>query len=654
MIKSKGSHFSIEKDLDGCVHLSWHTPGKSFADSHATFQHNQMTLDGLFELENLLDVISNGPRPALLMLSSGRKGSFGTGFSLETLKELANRNQLTTVGESFQRCCEKLGQLPCPTIAAISGLCSGEALELAGWCDFRVAFGAQRTRLGFQSVQRNWFPRPMTFSRMCSLMGLERAFKIINSNILLDAQTALRWGLIDSAPMTESELRKSIGLFKGKALAQGKVENPSPKNWMRRFLQANSWGRKWVAKGLGRWMDRSMAFGNPWADYLISSVRWYDTQNKSLQSSLLQYWALASTDKKCLDCWTTTLRFESWQNANAPKDISEIHHVTCDSHPVPNHLLTEKLTERNIQLQTLPKIRNGHTKDHSAGMAPDSPIDLKISGLAPSFSDTSGGLPTSRQPAKWNPVGVTWRPYEKQFNEVILWGPFQAGQMSFASVIGNHSDCTKVASALAFLQIQSTSHESPENSWTPLVFTLLESCLKHLAQEINPAMLEIKARKRGWRVGPCIWMQENGLHHLATTILRWQSHKIARNLDYSLRFSNWLLELERPKLLGTKNFRPFWLNPLKVGQFRTTSLSSHWHKFAGAQTDVTLKALPPPQRHMEALERMENQLAQSLLTLPDECRKEAVLVFFHGLLGFPGWKIRELFSQVPGLSGDLF
>jgi hypothetical protein len=57
---------------------------------------------------------------------------------------------------------------------------------------------------------------------------------------------------------------------------------------------------------------------------------------------------------------------------------------------------------------------------------------------------------------------------------------------------------------------------------------------------------------------------------------------------------------------------------------------------------------------MEALERMENQLAQSLLTLPDECRKEAVLVFFHGLLGFPGWKIRELFSQVPGLSGDLF
>jgi hypothetical protein len=54
------------------------------------------------------------------------------------------------------------------------------------------------------------------------------------------------------------------------------------------------------------------------------------------------------------------------------------------------------------------------------------------------------------------------------------------------------------------------------------------------------------------------------------------------------------------------------------------------------------------------LERMENQLAQSLLTLPDECRKEAVLVFFHGLLAFPGWKIRELFSQVPGLSGDLF
>jgi enoyl-CoA hydratase len=82
-----------------------------------------------------------------------------------------------------------------PTIAAISGWCLAGGLELALWCDIRIA--TRGARLGFTERR---FGVPLIdggTQRLPRIVGLGRALHIILTGRILDAQEALAIGLVN-------------------------------------------------------------------------------------------------------------------------------------------------------------------------------------------------------------------------------------------------------------------------------------------------------------------------------------------------------------------------------------------------------------------------------------------------------------------------
>ena len=89
----------------------------------------------------------------------------------------------------------QLAALPLPTIAAIEGDALGGGLELALCCDLRVA--SATAVLGLPEVRLGVMPGSGGTQRLPRLIGLARAKELILLGEIVDADTALRFGLVN-------------------------------------------------------------------------------------------------------------------------------------------------------------------------------------------------------------------------------------------------------------------------------------------------------------------------------------------------------------------------------------------------------------------------------------------------------------------------
>ena len=94
----------------------------------------------------------------------------------------------------MHRTCDALRKLPVPVIARIDGYALGAGLEVAVSCDLRVAtrrakFGMPETKVGIPSV--------VEAALIPTLIGYGRARELLMLGEIIDADTALRWGLVE-------------------------------------------------------------------------------------------------------------------------------------------------------------------------------------------------------------------------------------------------------------------------------------------------------------------------------------------------------------------------------------------------------------------------------------------------------------------------
>ena len=106
--------------------------------------------------------------------------------------------------------CDCLRRCPVPVIARIDGFSLGAGLEVAVSCDLRIAtdrakFGMPETKVGIPSVvEAALIPR---------LIGGGRARELLMLGEIIDAPTALQWGLVERvvAPnMLDAEIEKVL------------------------------------------------------------------------------------------------------------------------------------------------------------------------------------------------------------------------------------------------------------------------------------------------------------------------------------------------------------------------------------------------------------------------------------------------------------
>ena len=121
---------------------------------------------------------------------------------------------------------ENLGNMSKPTVALIKGYCVGGGCELAAFADIRVAtpnaqFGVPAARLGISIGYEE-------MRRLVQLVGIGNASYILLSARMLDAQEALRVGLVNQVVPPEeideytSKLVKSMAALAPIALKDNK------------------------------------------------------------------------------------------------------------------------------------------------------------------------------------------------------------------------------------------------------------------------------------------------------------------------------------------------------------------------------------------------------------------------------------------------
>jgi enoyl-CoA hydratase len=95
-----------------------------------------------------------------------------------------------------------------PTIAAISGWCLAGGLELALWCDLRIATG--NSRLGFP--ERRWGVPLIDggTQRLPRIVGLGRALDLILTGRIADAEECLAIGLLTEIVPAGRHLERSL------------------------------------------------------------------------------------------------------------------------------------------------------------------------------------------------------------------------------------------------------------------------------------------------------------------------------------------------------------------------------------------------------------------------------------------------------------
>ncbi|MGH2924469.1 MAG: crotonase/enoyl-CoA hydratase family protein [Solirubrobacterales bacterium] len=102
-----------------------------------------------------------------------------------------------------------------PTIAAISGWCLAGGLELALWCDLRIA--TQTARLGFTERR---FGVPLIdggTQRLPLVVGMGRALEMILTGRVVEADEALSWGLVNEVVAEGAHLERTLEVAEGLA-----------------------------------------------------------------------------------------------------------------------------------------------------------------------------------------------------------------------------------------------------------------------------------------------------------------------------------------------------------------------------------------------------------------------------------------------------
>ncbi|WP_433544799.1 enoyl-CoA hydratase/isomerase family protein [Streptomyces sp. CA-294286] len=170
-------------------------------------KRNAMTAGMWQALPGLLAALAADPGVRALVLT-GRGDTFCAGADISTLRGPGSADG--TPQELAVRAEEALAAFPKPTLAAVRGYCVGGGSQLAAACDLRFAeegarFGVTPAKLGIV------YPSSST-RRLTALVGPSTAKYLLFSGELIDAERALRTGLVDEV-LPSGALDKRVAEF---------------------------------------------------------------------------------------------------------------------------------------------------------------------------------------------------------------------------------------------------------------------------------------------------------------------------------------------------------------------------------------------------------------------------------------------------------
>ena len=168
---------------------------------------NVLTTEMFAQLERTFRELAGQPDWNGAILFSAKPRIFMAGADLKAINRTLDwpDERIIEFCEDGIRIMRQLSTMPFPTCAAIHGACVGGGLELALWCDRRVASNRQ-TRLGLPEVKLGLIPGWAGTVRLPRLCGLSAGLDLITSARLVDGKQAESIGMVDAVAPPEELL----------------------------------------------------------------------------------------------------------------------------------------------------------------------------------------------------------------------------------------------------------------------------------------------------------------------------------------------------------------------------------------------------------------------------------------------------------------
>ncbi len=182
--------------------------------------HNQLTHPMRVRIGDLAAQLAGMPGVRTVVLAGAGDRAFSAGSDLRDLPADAAASMRRTRAEHDAY--RQFQHLPQPVVAALHGQVMGAGLELALACDLRVADRA--ARLGLPEVGLGLFPACGGTQRLPRLIGAARAKELLLLGRPVDAEEALRLGLVNrvvpegTARAAALELARTIADLPGLAV----------------------------------------------------------------------------------------------------------------------------------------------------------------------------------------------------------------------------------------------------------------------------------------------------------------------------------------------------------------------------------------------------------------------------------------------------
>ncbi|MFZ4538678.1 enoyl-CoA hydratase [Propionivibrio sp.] len=205
---SQQTSFVLRNDANGVAFLSLNRPQARNALSQAMIDALQVEFDAIATDAAVHVVVLSGEGPA-----------FCAGHDL---KEMRAAGYTETYAEALFDACALLMQrivsLPQPVIARVHGIATAAGAQLVASCDLAIA--ADNTRFATPGVNIGLFcSTPMV--ALSRNVSHKHAMQLLLTGDLIDAATALRFGLINEA-VPEAELDAAVATLAGKIASKSR------------------------------------------------------------------------------------------------------------------------------------------------------------------------------------------------------------------------------------------------------------------------------------------------------------------------------------------------------------------------------------------------------------------------------------------------
>lgn len=167
------------------------------------------------ELRAVVREVKGDANIQVVILTGAGEKAFASGADIRSLRD---RSQWEYFRSEAQDVLLELENLPKPVIAAINGVALGGGCEVCLAADIRIA--ADHARFGQPEVNLGILPSAGGTQRLARLVGPGKAKELILTGEIIDAQEALRIGLVNQV-VPAAELMNTARATAEKILAKG-------------------------------------------------------------------------------------------------------------------------------------------------------------------------------------------------------------------------------------------------------------------------------------------------------------------------------------------------------------------------------------------------------------------------------------------------